>query len=175
MSLSVRITIAFFALFTALGGVAIAQQNRETIRVPDGLALSEFTGYEKWQVIGASQTGDVIAVIVGNPAMIEAFEAGLPAEGKKFPDGAKMVKMHWTTKKSPDGFPALVPDSLHDLDLMVKDSKRFGTSGGWGYGQLNYDVASDNFTPLGTGAGCGFACHTKVAGNDYVFTRFPKR
>jgi hypothetical protein len=163
------------AALAVLGGAAIAAQDKYTVQVPDGLALSEFRGYEKWQVIGASQTGDVIAVIVGNPAMIEAYQAGLPSEGKKFPDGVKMVKIHWKTKKSPDGFPASVPDTLHDLDLMAKDSKRFASSGGWGYGQLNFDDATDSFMPLGTGAGCGFSCHTKVAAKDYVFTMFPKR
>ncbi|MEO8301922.1 MAG: cytochrome P460 family protein [Rhizomicrobium sp.] len=163
------------AMLAAVGGVAIAQQNKATIRIPDGLALSEFKGYEKWQVISVSQGGNIIDVIVGNPEMIAAYQSGLPAEGKKFPDGVKMVKIHWNAKKSPDGFPALVPDTLHDLDTMVKDSKRFSSSGGWGYAQFNYDAASDNLTPLGTGAACGFACHTKVAAKDYVFTLFPKR
>lgn len=157
------------------GGAAIAQQNKDTVKVPDGLALSEFKGYEKWQVIGASQNNNIIDVIVGNPEMIAAYQAGLPAEGKKIPDGAKMVKIHWNAKKSPDAPAALVPDTLHDLDTMVKDSKRFAATGGWGYGQFNYDAASDSFKPLGTGPGCGFACHTKAASVDYVFTRFPKR
>lgn len=170
------VTAALGASLAALGGVAIAQQsNKDTVKVPDGLALSEFKGYEKWQVIAVSQGGNIIDVIVGNPAMIAAYESGLPAEGKKFPDGVKMVKIHWNAVKSPDGFPALVPDTLHDLDTMVKDSKRFASTGGWGYGQFNFDNASDTFSPLGTGPGCGFACHTKVAGKDYVFTRFPKR
>jgi hypothetical protein len=171
---NIRIAVIGASL-AALGGVAIAQQNKESAKVPDGLALSEFKGYEKWQVIGSSQTGNVISVILGNPEMIAAYESGLPAEGRKFPDGVKMVKIHWNSQKSPYGFPALVPDTLHDLDLMAKDSKRFAGSGGWGYGQLNYDSASDRFTPLGTGSGCGFACHTKAASKDYVFTTFPKR
>lgn len=162
-------------ILAAISGGAIAQQNKDSVKVPDGLALSEFKGYEKWQVIAASQGGNIIDVIVGNPEMIAAYQSGLPAEGKKFPDGVKMVKIHWNAIKSPDGFPALVPGTLHDLDTMVKDSKRFASTGGWGYAQFNYDTASDNFTPLGTGAGCGFACHTKVAGKDYVFTLFPKR
>jgi len=89
--------------------------------------------------------------------------------------GAKMVKIHWNGKKHPDFPAATIPDSLHDLDTMVKDSRRFAATGGWGYGQFNYDAASDNFTPLGTGSGCGFACHTKAASVDYVFTRYPKR
>jgi hypothetical protein len=168
-------TAIIAASLAALGGMALAAQDKYTVKVPDGLALSEFRGYEKWQVIGSSQTGNVISVILGNPAMIEAYESGLPAEGKKFPDGVKMVKIHWNTQKSPYGFPALVPDTLHDLDLMARDSKRFANSGGWGYGQLNYDTASDSFTPLGTGSACGFACHTKAASKDYVFTTFPRR
>jgi hypothetical protein len=165
---------AAFAL-AALGSAAIAQQNKDTVKVPDGLALSEFKGYEKWQVIAVSQNNNIIDVIVGNPEMIAAYQSGLPAEGKKFPDGVKMVKIHWNAKKHPDFPNTLIPDTLHDLDTMVKDSKRFAATGGWGYGQFNYDAASDNFTPLGTGPGCGFACHTKTAAKDYVFTAFPKR
>lgn len=158
----------------ALGG-AHSQQDKYSVQVPEGLSLSEFRGYEKWQLIAVSQTNNVFAVTVGNPEMIAAYESGLPAEGKKFPDGVKMVKIHWTAKKSPDGFPALVPDTLHDLDTMVKDSKRFAATGGWGYAQFNYDTPSGTFSPLGKGPGCGFACHTKAAGKDYVFTQFPKR
>jgi hypothetical protein len=163
------------APLTAFGGMAIAQNNKDSVKVPDGLALSEFKGYEKWQVIAVSQNSNIIDVIVGNPEMIAAYLSGLPADGKKFPDGLKMVKIHWNAKKQPDGFPGLVPDTLHDLDTMVKDSKRFAATGGWGYGQFNYETASDSFTPLGTGPGCGFACHTKVAAKDYVFTAFAKR
>jgi Cytochrome P460 len=69
----------------------------------------------------------------------------------------------------------LVPDTLHDIDFMVRDSKRFADSSNWGYAQFNYDAASDTFTPLGTGANCGTACHTIVKAKDYVFTAYPKR
>jgi hypothetical protein len=58
---------------------------------------------------------------------------------------------------------------------MVRDSKRFPDTGGWGYAQFDDDSASDTFTPFGTGAKCGFACHTIVAAKDYVFTAYPKR
>ena len=69
----------------------------------------------------------------------------------------------------------MVPDTLHDIDFMVRDSKRFADGGNWGYAQFNYDTASDTFTPLGTGANCGVACHTIVKAKDYVFTAYPKR
>jgi len=66
---------------------------------------------------------------------------------------------------------------------MVKDSKRFSDSGGWGYAEFEYDAASDAFRPgtqadqppQGNDAKCGFACHTIVAAKDYVFTAYGKR
>jgi len=166
------------AMVTAgfLGATVVFADNKDTVAVPDGgLALSDFRGYEKWQVIGASDSNGLIAVIVGNPEMIAAYQSGLPAEGKKIPDGARMVKIHWNAIKSPDGFPAQVPGTLHDIDTMVKDSKRFAATGGWGYGQFNYDTTSDAFAPEGTGADCGAACHTLVAAKDYVFTAYQKK
>jgi hypothetical protein len=161
-------------VFPILAGVAFAAQDRYTLRV-GGLAFSEFKGYEKWQVVAASHSEETVQVILGNAAMIEAYEAGFPGNGKKIPDGARMAKVHWTMKKNPEGFPIMVPDTLHDVDLMVKDGKRFAETGGWGYAQFNYDSKSDSFTPLGNNAKCGYACHTAAAAKDYVFTAFPKR
>ena len=87
-----------------------------------------------------------------------------------------MAKIHWNAKKSAEApAPTAVPDSLHDVDFMARDSKRFADSGNWGYAQFNYDAASNSFTPQGSGAKCGFACHTIVATKDYVFTAYPKR
>jgi hypothetical protein len=143
--------------------------------VPNGLAFSEFKGYEKWQVVGVSQSGELIEVILANPPMIDAYQTGVPGNGKPFPDGSKMAKIHWNAKKSAEApAPTLVSDSLHDVDFMVRDGKRF-PDGGWGYAQFNYDGASDTFTPLGSGTNCGTACHTIVKTKDYVFTAYPKR
>jgi hypothetical protein len=159
-----------------LGGRAISAQDKYTVQVPNGLAFSEFKGYEDWKVISVSHSGDVLAVILGNPEMIAAYQAGVPGNGKPFPDGAKMAKIHWNAKKSAEApAPTAVPNSLHDVDVMVRDSKRFADSGNWGYGQFNYDSASDSFTPQGDGAACGFSCHTIVKAKDYVFTAYPKR
>ena len=69
----------------------------------------------------------------------------------------------------------LVPDTMTDVLLIVKDSKRFPDTGGWGYAQFNYDPASDAFSPEGTGAKCGAACHTIVKAKDYIFTAYPRR
>jgi hypothetical protein len=159
-----------------LGGRAVSAQDKYSLQVPDGLAFSEFRGYEDWRVVAVSQSGDLIEVIVANPTMIDAYRAGIPGNGQAFPDGSKMAKVHWNAKRSAEApAPTLVPDTLHDVDFMVRDSKRFADSGAWGYAEFDYDAASDTFKPLGSGATCGYACHTIVAKKDYVFTAYPRR
>src|ERR1043166_6550995 len=101
------------------------------VRVPNGLAFSEFKGYEAWQTISISSGEKLMAATLGNPEMIKALQSGIPGNGKSFPDGARMAKIHWNPKKV-DAFPTpMVPASLQDVDFMVKDSKRFADSGGW--------------------------------------------
>lgn len=165
------------------GGMALGRQDKYTLKVPGGLAFSEFRGYEDWRVVSISQTEHAVAVIVANPVMIDAFRAGAPGNGRPFPDGAKMAKIHWNPKKSETFTGPTVPGTLHDVDFMVKDGKRFADSGGWGYASFNYDNATDTFAPgtmadaapQGNDAKCGFACHTIVKGRDYVFTDYGKR
>ena len=176
--------VAIVALPAVLVAAALAAQDRYSLQVPGGLAFSEFRGYEDWQIVAVSHNGDKVAIILGNPAMIEAYKTGIPANGKPFPDGARMAKIHWMAKKdeAQPGEP-IVPGNLHDVDFMVKDSKKFADSGGWGYAQFDYDPASDTFKPADTSssppqehdAKCGFACHTIVAAKDYVFTAYPNR
>jgi hypothetical protein len=169
--------------------VAIAQvppkgaPDKYTLRVPGGLAFAEFKGYESWETISVSQNGKMIAVILGNPAMIAGYKAGAPGNGKPFPDGAKMAKIHWEPKKNEaaPGQP-LVPGVLHDVDFMVKDGKRFADSGGWGYAVFLFDPSSGTYRPgtladarQGNDAKCGFTCHTVVKNRDYVFTEYAGR
>src|SRR5688572_19850848 len=123
MLIAVTTTAALAVLAT---GAAISAQDKYGVKVPNGLAFSEFRGYESWETISLSQGGELIATILGNPAMIEAYKAGIPGNGKPFPDGAKMAKIHWLPKKNETapGAPT-VAGALHDVDFMVKDSKRF--------------------------------------------------
>ena len=140
-------------------------------------------GYEGWQAISISRNERVVAMILGNPVMIDAYHAGIPGNGKPVPDGARMAKIHWTPKQNQFFPEATVPGNLLNVDFMVKDGKRFADSGGWGYAVFDYDAASDRFKP-GTSAGtppqgndakCGFACHTRAKTRDYVFTDYGKR
>jgi hypothetical protein len=161
----------------------VSAQDKYTLKVPNGLAFSEFRGYENWQTVSVSHNGDHMALILANPVMIDAYRAGVPGNGKAFPDGSKMAKVHWNLKKM-ETFPAaIVPDTQHDVDFMLRDSKRFQDSGGWGYGVFEYDPASGQFRlgnladkpPQGNDAKCGFACHTIVKNRDYVFTNYAPR
>jgi hypothetical protein len=180
---SIGVTILVGLFFSVLVAMAMAAQDKYTLKVPNGLSFSEFKGYEAWQLVSISQDGPLVAAILANPVMINAYLAGIPGNGKPCPDGAKMAKIHWNPKKM-ETFPAAtVPDTQHDVDFMVKDSKRFSDSGGWGYAVFDYDAASDKFAP-GTSAGkppqgndakCGYACHTSVKTRDYVFTDYGHR
>ena len=179
----IRAAIIAGAFLSVLGALALAAQDKYTVKVPNGLAFAEFKGYEAWQVVSISQNGSLMAATLANPEMIKAYQAGVPGNGKQFPDGARMAKIHWNQKKL-ETFPvATVPDTQHDIDFMVKDSKRFADSGGWGYAEFEYDAASDTFrpgtssdTPLqGSDAKCGFACHASVKTRDYIFTAYAHR
>ena len=183
-----RKIFAALAGCTALvGSVAFvnawAAQDKYGVKVPGGLGFAEFRGYESWETISVSANDKAIAVIVGNPAMINAYKAGIPANGKPVPDGAKMAKVHWVPKKSQFFPDATVPGVQHDVDFMVKDSKRFGDVGGWGYAVFRYDAKSDTFRPAtnadtppqANDAKCGVACHTLARKTDFVFTEYGHR
>ena len=156
--------------------LTIAAQDRFAIKVPNGLAFSEFRGCGAWQTIAPSQTEDGLKAILGNSAMINAYNAGIPANGTSIPDGAMMAKLEWS-KKSNDASPyaVTVPDKLKSASFMVKDASRFAETGGWGYAQFAYNPASDTFKPTGSGSGCGYACHTRVKTRDFVFTSYAPR
>ena len=80
--------------------IAIAfAQDRYTLKVPNGLAFSEFKGYESWQLVSISQDGNLVAAILANPVMIKAYQEGIPGNGKPFPDGARMQRSIGTRKK----------------------------------------------------------------------------
>jgi hypothetical protein len=171
------------ALAGALGGSALAAQEKYAVKVPGGLAFSEFKGYENWQLVSISEDGGLMAAILANPVMIDAYRAGVPGNGKPFPDGSRMAKIHWNPKKL-ETFPAAtVPGTQHDVDFMVKDSKRFADTGGWGWAAFEHDSTSGKFSPAttanappqGNDAKCGFACHTIVKARDFVFTDYSGR
>jgi len=186
--LLIRVSIAVSLAIVCAIAIPVAQRvsaapDKYTLKVENGLAFSEFRGYESWPVIAISHNGEMLAVTVGNPAMIDAYKAGFPGNGKPIPDGAKMAKVHWNAKQAEEPGTPWVPGTLHDIDFMVKDSKRFTDSAGWGWAEFEYDAASGAFRPGTTtdkppqahDAKCGLACHTAVKDKDYVFTEYGSR
>jgi hypothetical protein len=159
-----------------LGSIALAAQDKYTLQVPNGLAFSDFRGYENWEDVAVSQTENGIKVIVANPTMMAAYRDGLPANGKLFPDGSKVAKIDWTFKRNTvSPYFVNVPDTLKSVSFIEKDVRRFLNTHGWAYAQFAYDPATDTFAPNVEGAECGYACHTTVAAKDYIFTTYPKR
>lgn len=162
-----------------LGGRALAQQDRYTLKVPNGLAFSEFRGYDTWQDVAPSATETSIKSILANPTMMNAYREGIPGNGKAFPDGSKIVKIEWAKKKNPvSPYFVEVPDTLKSLAFIEKDSKRFPDTHGWAYAKWDYDSASGTFKPdalSSSGHECGYTCHTAVKTTDYIFTAYPKR
>jgi len=175
---------------TSSSGQEKDKQDRYTLQIPGGLAFSEVKGYEQWQVVGPSFTeaAKVIRAILANPVMIKAYQEGIPGNGKPFPDGSKIVKIEWRPKKLTDppfsaNTPDTVPGDLAQVEFIVKDSKKFPDTHGWGYAMFDYDAASGTFAPatlaskppVGHDAKCGAACHELAASKDYIFTAYPKR
>ena len=171
------LTIAMAAgVLAGLGGTALYAQEKYALVSPGGLKISDFKGYEDWAVVSSARQDDVLKVIVANPAMIAAYKAGVPGNGKPFPEGAKIAKLQWKPKKSTEApFVVDVPDTFAQAFLMEKDSKRFPKTGGWGYAVFNYDPATDRFTPDAALADCGQTCHVAVKSKDYIFHNYQKR
>jgi hypothetical protein len=94
-----------------------------------------------------------------------------------------MVKIHYNAKVAQVPGGSLMPVSQHDVDLMVKDSKRFPDGHGWGYGVFEIVPASNTFRvgdtndkpPQEHDAKCGVECHEAAENRDYVFTQYMQR
>jgi len=173
------VAIIAVSLAAALS-IAIAAQDKYTVKAPNGVAFSEFRGYELWENVAVSVTDEGMNAILGNPAMIKAYKDSIPGNGKPFPDGSMIVKIEWRKKQNPlSPYSVEVPDSLRRVSFIQKDSKRFPDSSGWGYAQFLYDKASDAFKPFGEDKSFGttvcYKCHTAAKETDYIFTAYPGR
>ena len=159
-----------------LGGTAVPAQDKYALELPSGIAFSDFRGYEDWSVVSSARTDEILKVIVANPTMIDAYQAGVPGNGQPFPEGSKIVKLQWKPKKSTEApFDVDVPDVFTQAFVIEKDSARFPESGGWGYALFDYDAKADTFTADAATSDCGHTCHTAVKSKDYIFHPYQKR
>ena len=168
--------IAIAAAMLAALGAAVYAQDKYSLKSPSGIAFSDFKGYEDWAMVSSARTDEVLKVIVANPAMIDAYKAGVPANGQPFPEGSKIVKLQWKPKKSTEApFDVDVPDVFTQAFVIEKDSRRFPNTGGWGYALFNYDASTGIFTADAATADCGHSCHVAVKSKDYIFHPYQMR
>lgn len=122
--------------------------------------------YRDWRVLGVSHRLDrkFVRSILGNDIAINAARTGktLP-----WPDGTVFAKLSWKEQVHPKWPQAIVPGEFAGAEAMVKDSKKFAETGGWGFGRWEGKTLVMNDKEKS--ATC-FACHTTVKDNDYVFT-----
>src|SRR3954467_5643910 len=113
------------AVLAALGTAVYAQvSDKYSLKSPSGIAFSDFKGYEDWPVVSSARTDEVLKVIVANPIMIEAAKAGIPGNGRAFPEGCRIAKLQWKPKNSTDApFSVDVPDVYRQAFVIEKDAK----------------------------------------------------
>jgi hypothetical protein len=174
---AIRIVITSILLVVSM---TLAAQDPFTLKAPNGVAFSEFKGYEAWEVIAPSKTDDALKVIVGNATMVKAFKEGIPGNGQPVPDGAAMANIEWAQQdNSASPYSVTVPGALKSVSFMVKDAKRFPDTDGWGYVRFVYDGATGSFNASGRDSSFGktvcHQCHTRAKARDFVFTGYARR
>lgn len=129
-----------------------------------GVVIPE--GYRQWELVAVSHESDPLnelRSILGNPVALKTYRSGnLP-----FPDGTVLAKLAWKHVPSTEFSAAFVPGAATTVQIMVKDSARYASTGGWGFGRFIGGVAVDEAQHRTC-----FACHQAlVKDHDYVFTR----
>jgi len=124
-------------------------------------------GYRDWPFIAPAQEAaplDELRVVVGNPRAMRAYREKV----RPFPDGTVLVKLAWKHRQSPDFAPASIPGEATTVQVMVKDSRKYARTGGWGYGRFVNGRPVDEAQHRTC-----HACHaSRVKDRDYVFTRY---
>ena len=175
-----RIAFLLVAVATLAGIVAyVAHASGQ----PDGDSSPIYgvkipAGYRDWKMIAVNQLlvpgkADQLRAQLGNDIAFKAFKEGtLP-----FPDGAIIAAIHWTRVPSEDnnkvlagpfpGAQSFVVGSPVNVQFMVKDSKKYAATGGWGFADFKDGKPGDKALH----ETC-FACHIPAKDRDYVFTRY---
>lgn len=162
LSLSTAAVASFlFAMMPAAGRDARAEDPSPIF----GVTIPE--GYRQWRLVAPSELGepfDELRAILGNDAAIKAYGAStLP-----FPDGTILAKLAWKRIPGPDFPAATAPGHGTSVQFMVKESKKYAATGGWGFGKFVDGKPVDEAEHQAC-----FACHeAHVKAHDFVFTRF---
>lgn len=149
----------------AASGASVVAAPREGASPIFGVTIPR--GYRRWELVAPSREAgrlDELRGILGNDSAMQAYRAGeLP-----FPDGAVLAKLAWKHVPSKEGEGAFVPGNTTTVQIMVKDSKRYAATGGWGFGRFIDGKPVDEAQHQTC-----FSCHAaNVRGHDFVFTRY---
>jgi hypothetical protein len=148
-----------------VAALAANTANPENLSPIYGIALPD--DYRKWELIAPAQEAEPLnelRAVVGNDIAVKAYrDSKLP-----FPDGTVLVKLAWKHTQSPEFESASIPGAATTVQVMVKDSKKYPASGGWGFGRFIDGKPVDQAQH----ETC-FACHeARVKERDYVFTKW---
>lgn len=167
---SIFVTIAVGVVGIALT-VAAKRNGQASSASAGSSAISLPAGYRDWKLISvAHEEGSLndIRAILGNDVAIEAFRKGqLP-----FPDGAIIARVAWSYVPSEENdkvfgkAQSFVAGAPTNVQLMVKDSKKFAATGGWGFAQFTHGKADV------VDAGTCYSCHEPVKDRDFIFTKY---
>jgi hypothetical protein len=123
-------------------------------------------GYRQWEMVAVSQevAFDELRGVLGNPAAMQAYRnRTLP-----FPDGTILAKLAWKRMPVPGVDGAFGAGSATTVQFMVMDSKKYASTGGWGFGRFIDGKPVDEAQH----ETC-FPCHqANVKAHDFVFTQF---
>jgi len=160
------------ALATIIGAVAFTVSQEAGQQASPIFGITSPPGYRDWKLISVAHEAGTLndfRAVLGNDIAVEAFRAGkLP-----FPDGAIIVRLAWQYTSSPENNKAFGRDQSFvagppiNVQFMVKDSKKYASTNGWGFAQFK-DGKPDPKADLKT---CS-PCHQPAKANDFVFTHY---
>lgn len=169
-----RIVFLLISLATLGGVVAFSTHaSRHSDQAGTPMFVTEIPGgYRDWKLISvAHEEGNLnsFAAILGNDVAIKAYrEEKLP-----FPDGTIIAALHWRFVSSEENNKAFgrsqsfVAGSPTNVQFMVKDSRKYASTGGWGFAHFNDGKPADDAFMKSC-----FPCHAAIKDRDLVFTRY---
>ncbi len=158
------ITAVLFLSTAILSQPLIAEQTVKPS--PNGIHLPE--AYKDWKVISISHRIDnkTLRTILGNDIAIKAARAG---KTNPWPNGTILGKLVWKQQAKKNWPKAIAPDKFVHAEFMIKDSKKYKSTGGWGYARWK-DLDQKPYGKDKNFAQECVSCHTPVKDNDWVFT-----
>lgn len=166
ITLAVLLLVVLLTCVPYLVSVALAEGPATAAAASPIFGVTIPEGYKQWELIAPAEEAaplNELRAVIGNQTAIDAYQDGkLP-----FPDGTILVKRAWKRAQSPDFASATIPGAATTVQVMVKDSRKYAATGGWGFGRFVHGKPVDEAQHRTC-----FACHeARAKGHDYVFTR----